>query len=60
MNRPELVRLMDDAAPGVIILIELVDRLSRLMTQAGKCSGNKSPTSLWLLSVWICQPAIWR
>lgn len=30
MNRPELVRLLDDAEPGDIILIEQVDRLSRL------------------------------
>lgn len=30
MNRPELIRLLDDAEPGDIILIEQVDRLSRL------------------------------
>jgi len=30
MNRPELLRLLDDAEPGDIILIEQVDRLSRL------------------------------
>lgn len=30
MNRPELVRLLDDAEPGDVILIEQVDRLSRL------------------------------
>ncbi|MDS6630471.1 recombinase family protein [Klebsiella michiganensis] len=29
-NVPELLRLLDDAAPGDIILIEQVDRLSRL------------------------------
>lgn len=30
MNRPELLRLLDDAEPGDVILIEQVDRLSRL------------------------------
>ena len=30
LQRPELLRLLDDAAPGDIILIEQVDRLSRL------------------------------
>lgn len=30
LHRPELLRLLDDAAPGDIILIEQVDRLSRL------------------------------
>lgn len=30
INRPELRRLLDDAEPGDIILIEQVDRLSRL------------------------------
>ncbi|HAK0381649.1 TPA: recombinase family protein [Salmonella enterica] len=30
MNRPELIRLLDDAELGDIILIEQVDRLSRL------------------------------
>ncbi|HFF4672449.1 TPA: recombinase family protein [Yersinia enterocolitica] len=30
LQRPELIRLLDDAAPGDIILIEQVDRLSRL------------------------------
>lgn len=30
LQRPELLRLIDDAAPGDIILIEQVDRLSRL------------------------------
>ncbi len=30
MNRPELIRLLDDAEPGDIILIEQVDWLSRL------------------------------
>lgn len=30
INRPELLRLLDDAEPGDIILIEQVDRLSRL------------------------------
>jgi DNA invertase Pin-like site-specific DNA recombinase len=30
MNRPELVRLLDNAEPGDIILIEQIDRLSRL------------------------------
>ncbi|MEH4990365.1 recombinase family protein [Enterobacter asburiae] len=30
MNRPELVRLLGDAEPGDVILIEQVDRLSRL------------------------------
>lgn len=30
MNRPELLRLLEDAEPGDVILIEQVDRLSRL------------------------------
>lgn len=30
LRRPELLRLLDDAAPGDIILIEQVDRLSRM------------------------------
>ncbi|ECG4848250.1 recombinase family protein [Morganella morganii] len=30
LQRPELLRLLDDAAPGDIILIEQVDRLSRM------------------------------
>ncbi|MGP9437830.1 recombinase family protein [Ewingella sp. AOP8-B2-18] len=30
LQRPELLRMLDDAAPGDIILIEQVDRLSRL------------------------------
>lgn len=30
LNRPELLRLLDDAAPGDAILLEQVDRLSRL------------------------------
>lgn len=30
MNRPELMRLLDEAEPGDVILIEQVDRLSRL------------------------------
>lgn len=30
MNRPELLRLLDDAEPGDVILIEQVDQLSRL------------------------------
>ncbi|HDL6967762.1 TPA: recombinase family protein [Yersinia enterocolitica] len=30
LQRPELLRLLDDTAPGDIILIEQVDRLSRL------------------------------
>ena len=30
MNRPELLRLLDDTEPGDVILIEQVDRLSRL------------------------------
>ncbi|MRT05966.1 recombinase family protein [Ewingella americana] len=30
LQRPELLRLLDDAAPGDIMLIEQVDRLSRL------------------------------
>src|SRR5471030_1114380 len=30
LQRPELLRLLDDAAPGDIVLIEQVDRLSRL------------------------------
>ena len=30
MNRPELIRLLEDAEPGDIILIEQVDRLTRL------------------------------
>jgi len=30
MNRPELIRLLEDAEPGDVILIEQVDRLSRL------------------------------
>lgn len=30
MNRPELIRLLDDAEPGDVILIEQVDRLTRL------------------------------
>jgi DNA invertase Pin-like site-specific DNA recombinase len=30
LQRPELLRLLDDAAPGDVILIEQVDRLSRL------------------------------
>jgi DNA invertase Pin-like site-specific DNA recombinase len=30
MNRPELLRLLDDAEPGDVILIEQVGRLSRL------------------------------
>ena len=30
MNQPELLRLLDDAEPGDVILIEQVDRLSRL------------------------------
>ena len=30
MNRPELLHLLDDAEPGDVILIEQVDRLSRL------------------------------
>lgn len=30
MNRPELLRLLDDAEPGDVILVEQVDRLSRL------------------------------
>ncbi len=30
LQRPELLRLLDDASPGDIILIEQVDRLSRL------------------------------
>ncbi len=30
MTRPELLRLLDDAEPGIRILIEQVDRLSRL------------------------------
>ncbi|TDB42074.1 recombinase family protein [Photorhabdus luminescens] len=30
LKRPELIRLLDDAAPGDAILIEQVDRLSRL------------------------------
>ncbi|MDU1358312.1 MAG: recombinase family protein, partial [Citrobacter freundii] len=30
MNRPELIRLLGDAEPGDVILIEQVDRLTRL------------------------------
>lgn len=30
MNRPELIRLLSDAEPGDVILIEQVDRLTRL------------------------------
>ncbi len=30
MHRPELIRLLESAAPGDAILIEQVDRLSRL------------------------------
>ncbi len=30
LQRPELLRLLDDAAPGDVILIEQVDRLSRM------------------------------
>ncbi|EAM8512197.1 serine recombinase, partial [Salmonella enterica] len=30
MNRPELIRLLEDAEPGDVILIEQVDRLTRL------------------------------
>ena len=30
MNRPELVRLLEEAEPGDVILVEQVDRLSRL------------------------------
>lgn len=30
MNRPELIRLLGDAEPGDVILIEQIDRLTRL------------------------------
>lgn len=33
LNRPELMRLLDNAAPGEVLLCESVDRLSRLSQQ---------------------------
>ncbi|EYU13408.1 recombinase family protein, partial [Photorhabdus aegyptia] len=52
LKRPELIRLLDDAAPGDAILIEQVDRLSRLNDDGWSClKGLISEKNLSIISL---------
>lgn len=55
MNRPELVRLLEEAEPGDVILVEQVDRLSRL-DDAGRETLRKQITDKQLAIVSLDLP----
>src|SRR3954449_8358940 len=42
LSRPELFRLLSDAKPGDVLLVEQVDRLSRRHRQLGAGLGGES------------------
>src|SRR5579863_9248923 len=62
LARPELFRLIADSRPGDVLLIEQVDRLSRLTATARSfCQSQPRPRSKFGLSRWTCRPhGCWR
>ena len=57
LARPELFRLIANSRPGDVVLIEQVDRLSRLKGQTGRSSARNSTPSKSASSRWTCPQA---
>ena len=65
LKRPELFRLLADCKPGDVLLVEQVDRLSRLSAGTGSGSRKRSPPNgstflllgQWRPGEWMISPA---